>query len=185
VFLISRSRRQGGARAFACRSILRAGRGENARTKSQQGVTLIELLIVAALIALVAGLSFPSATAGIEVMRLRSTANTITNFLSAAIDQASRRNQVVEVWISPQDNVLIARSPDAAFQRKLEIPPAFRILSIQPAAEVNEGSPRRFLMYPGGTIPRIGLELQSQSGRKRLVSVNPLSGLPRSEAVAK
>ena len=155
----------------------------NANT--ERGVTLIEMLIVAALIALVAGLSYPSAAAGIESMRLRSAADTITNFLSAAIDRAQRREQVVEVWISPQDNVLIARSPDLGFERRLEIPPMFHIVSIQPSAEVAEGAPRRFLMYPGGTVPRIGVELASQSGRRRLVSVDPLSGLPRSEWVSK
>jgi prepilin-type N-terminal cleavage/methylation domain-containing protein len=155
------------------------------RKRAQRGVTLIELLIVAALIALIAGLSFPSAAAGIESMRLRSAADTIANFLSAAIDHAERREQVIEVWISPQDNVLIARSPDLGFQRRLEIPPMFRIISIQPAAEVSEGLPRRFLMYPGGTVPHIGVEIASQSGRKRLVSVDPLSGLPHSELVTK
>ena len=97
------------------------------------------------------------------------------------VDHAQRREQVIEVWISPQDNVLIARSPDLGFQRKLELPPNFKIASIQPAAEVPENTPRRFLMYPGGTIPRIGVELASQSGRKRIVTVDPLSGLLRSE----
>jgi len=148
-------------------------------------VTLIELLIVAALIALIAGLSYPSAVTGIESMRLRSAADTVTNFLSAAIDHAERREQVIEVWISPQDNVLIARSPDLAFQRRLEIPRMFHIASIQPPAEVSEGASRRFLMYPGGTVPHIGVELLSQSGRRRLISVDPLSGLPHSEVVSK
>lgn len=155
------------------------------RRSVSAGVTLIEMLIVAALIALVAGLTYPSAAAGIESMRLRSAADTITNFLSAAIDHAERREQVIEVWISPQDNVLIARSPDLGFQRRLEIPPMFHIVSIQPLIEGNEGAPRRFLMYPGGTVPRIGVELASQSGRRRLVSVDPLSGLPHSELVGK
>lgn len=153
--------------------------------ESERGVTLIELLIVAALIALIAGLSYPSAAAGIESMRLRSTADGISNFLSAAIDHAERREQVIEVWISPQDNVLVARSPDLGFQRRLELPPSFHIVSIQPAAEVPDGSARRFLMYPGGTVPRIGIEIGTQSGRRRLVSVDPLSGLPHTELVTR
>jgi prepilin-type N-terminal cleavage/methylation domain-containing protein len=160
-------------------------RAYSRRAFSQRGVTLLELLIVAALIALIAGLSYPSATAGIESMRLRSTADSISNFFSAAIDHAERREQVIEVWISPQDNVLVARSPDLGFQRRLEIPATFHISSIQPAAEVAEGSARRFLMYPGGTVPRIGVEIATQSGRKRLVSIDPLSGMPHSELLTK
>lgn len=139
-------------------------------------------MIVAALIALVAGITFPAATSGIESLRLRSAGDSVSHLLSAAIDHAQRRQQVIEVWISPEDNVLIARSPDVAFQRRLDLPSAFHITAIQPPAEVPENAPRRFLMYPGGTIPKIGIELTSQSGRKRWITVDPLSGLPRAEA---
>lgn len=140
------------------------------------------MMIVAALIALVAGITFPAAASGVESLRLRSAGDSISHLLSAAIDRAQRQQQVVEVWISPQDNAVIARSPDVAFQRRLDLPSAFHITAIQPAAEVPENAPRRFLMYPGGTIPKIGIELSSQSGRKRLITVDPLSGLPRAEA---
>src|SRR3954471_16229824 len=87
----------------------------------ERGITLLELLIVMTLIALVTGLSYPSAASGLDSMRLRSAGDTIANFLNAAIDHASRRQQVIEVWISPHDNVLIARSPDLQFTRKLDI----------------------------------------------------------------
>jgi len=117
-------------------------------------------------------------------MRLRSTTDQIANFLSAAIDHAQRRQQVIEVWISPRDNALTARSPDLGFARRLDIPAPFRITAVLPAAQVNPDEPRHFLMYPGGTVPRIGVEISNTNGRKRIVSVDPLSGMPRAEAVA-
>ncbi len=101
------------------------------------GVTLIELLIVLTLIALVTGISYPSAAAGVESLRLRSVSDQVVNFLNTAIDRAGRREQVIEVWIAPKDNVLIARSPDLEFSRRLELPDGYRILAVLPAAEVN------------------------------------------------
>lgn len=149
------------------------------RFATERGITLIEMLIVMTLIALVAGLSYPSAAAGVEAMRLRSASDSVAAFLDTAIDRASRREQVIEVWISPQENLLIARSPDLAFSRRLELPDAFRITAILPAAEVNPREPRRFLMYPGGTAPRIGVEIANRAGRKRMVGIDPFTGLPR------
>lgn len=141
------------------------------------------MLIVTTLIALLVGVVYPTAVSGIEAVRLRSTADTVVNFLNAAIDHAERRQQLVEVWIAPKDNVLIARSPDQGFARRLEIPEPFRITGVRPAAEVAPDEPRRFLMYPGGTIPRIGIEITGTNGRRREVSVDALTGMPRNEVV--
>jgi prepilin-type N-terminal cleavage/methylation domain-containing protein len=150
--------------------------------RTQAGVTLLELLIVMTLIALVAGISYPSASAGIDSMRMRSASDSIVRFLNTAIDRAQRRQQVIEVWIAPKDNVLIARSPDMQFSRRLEVPESFHITSVQPAATgALPDEPRRYLLYPGGTIPRIAVEIANQNGRKRMVVVDPLTGLPQAE----
>lgn len=145
-----------------------------------RGVTLIELLIVMTLIALMTGIAYPSAAAGIDSMRLRSTTDQVAHFLSGAIDRADRRQQVVEVWISPKDGALIARSPDLGYARRLDVPPAFSIAAVYPVAG-DPAAGRRFLMYPGGTVPRIGVVISSAAGRRRMVTIDPASGIPRSE----
>lgn len=162
--------------ASACEKVNRL---KPALHRRENGVTLIELLIVTAIIGLIAGLSFPSTAAGMEALRLRSAGDSVVNLLNTAIDRAERRQQVIEIWISPQDNVVIARSPDLAFSRRLELPDNFRITDISPAAQVAPSEPRRFLLYPGGTVPRLGIELTASSGRKRLISVDPFTGTPR------
>jgi prepilin-type N-terminal cleavage/methylation domain-containing protein len=170
---------------------VRCGRWQNSTAQHalhsarsrDSGVTLIELLIVVTLIALVSGISYPSAAAGVESLRLRSVSDQVVSFLNTAIDRAGRREQVIEVWIAPKDNVLIARSPDLAFTRRLELPDGYRILEVLPPAEVDPDQPRRFLMYPGGTIPRIGIEIANRAGNKRMVSVDPFTELTRAEKV--
>jgi len=165
----------------ALRRSFRAQRGVTLPGRAQRGVTLIELLIVIALIALLVGIAYPSAVSGIESIRLRTTADNVANFLNVAIDRSDRRQQVVELWISPKDNVLIARSPNQGFARRLTIPEPFHITAVRPLAEVAPDEPRRFLMVPGGTMPRVTIEISGENGRKRTVTVDPLTGMPRNE----
>ena len=157
------------------------------RRSSQHGVTLIELLIVMTIVALLAGLAYPSAVAGLDSIRLRSTASQVASFLNTAMDRAERRQQAVELRIAPQENALGARSADSSFAAVMSLPDSIAIASIEPPVVNPEGQnqPRRFLLYPGGTLPRIAVELVTKEGRKRRVEVDPITGLPRSETVEK
>jgi prepilin-type N-terminal cleavage/methylation domain-containing protein len=142
---------------------------------NRRGVTLLELLIVMTLIALVAGVSYPSVASGIDALRLRSAGEAIVSFLNTAVDRADRRQQAVEILISPEENALTARSADLGFIRRLDVPEPVRI--VLPA------EPRGFLVYPGSAPPRIAVEIALPQGRRRIVTLDPLSGFPRSEAV--
>ena len=148
--------------------------------RNERGVTLIEALIVVALIAMIAGLSFPSISSGLDTLRLRSTSDSIVSFLNIALDHADRRQQAVEVVISPRENVMLSRTADLGFSRRLELPSQIQILSVQPAlpSGIDPELPRRFLLYPGGSVPRIGIEISTLRGRRRLVSVDPITGSP-------
>src|ERR1700679_2938369 len=95
-----------------------ATRHARVRAPRQAGVTLIEMLIVVTLIALVAGISFPSIASGVESLRLRSASDSMVAFLNTALDRADRRQQAVEIRISPKENLLTARSADNGFARE-------------------------------------------------------------------
>ncbi|MGD1090358.1 MAG: prepilin-type N-terminal cleavage/methylation domain-containing protein [Bryobacteraceae bacterium] len=152
-------------------------------TNSRRGVSLLELLIVVTLIGLVAGLSYPSIASGLDSLRLRSASNAIVAFLDATLDRADRHQQVVEIRISPKENSMIARAADLSFVRRLDMPAAIQIISVLPAAQPDAPEPRRFLMYPGGTVPAIGVEIATQEGHRRIVSVDPMTGVPQSRVV--
>jgi prepilin-type N-terminal cleavage/methylation domain-containing protein len=156
-----------------------------AQKQNQGGVTLIEALIVVALIALIAGLSYPAVSSGLDTLRLRSTSDAMVSFLNIALDHADRRQQAVEVIVSPRDNTMLSRTADLGFSRSLEIPALVHIVSVLPALPnmIDRGEARHFLLYPGGAVPGIGIEISTLQGRKRLVSVDPVTGSPRSEVV--
>ena len=138
-----------------------------------------------ALVALVAGMAAPSVSAGLDTLRLRSTSDAIIGFLNTALARADTRQQVVEIVISPAEGTLIAISADRGFQKRLEIASPIKILSVQPALVADaddQNQTRRFLVYPGGSVPKITIEIGNSKGRKRLVSIDPITGVPLANA---
>ena len=144
--------------------------------RSQNGVTLIEMLIVVAIISLMVGISYPSISSGVDALRLSSASDSIASFLNGALNRAERKQVVVEVTISKLENALIMRSEEPGFERRLDVPQGVRITGVLPANLVDLDAPRHFLMYPGGTLPRFGVELANQRGGRRIVRVDPITG---------
>jgi len=56
-----------------------AGRG-------QGGVTLIEMMIVVAIVGLMVGITFPAVSAGLDSVRLASATDSLASFLNAAVE---------------------------------------------------------------------------------------------------
>ncbi len=156
----------------------------------QDGVTLIELLLVVTIIALLAAITFPTASAGLDSLRLRTAADRVVSLLNGALDRADRTQQVIEIRVSPEDNAISARSADSSLNRTLAFSTPVRIASAGPelpnAALDNAqgGGQRRYLLYPGGSPPRISIELQTNEGRKRRVWVDPVTGTLHSDPEA-
>ena len=147
------------------------------------GVTLIEMVVVVALISLMVGISFPAITSGIDSLRLNAATNGVVSFLNYGLSRAERRQQVVEITISKAENALAMRSTEAGFFRKLALPEGVSITHIFPELPEQSDAQRSFLLYPGGTVPRIGVQLINRRNAERLVRVDPITGVPRVERV--
>jgi prepilin-type N-terminal cleavage/methylation domain-containing protein len=148
-----------------------------------RGVTLVELLIVLAIVGLIAGISFPTLSAGLDGVRLTSATDAIATFLNGAVNRAERRQQVVALVITPKDRVLAMYSGEPGFARRIELPEGITIRAVLPPAGEDPGAPRRFLLLPGGSPPRVGVEVADRRGRARVVSLDPITGFPRVENV--
>jgi prepilin-type N-terminal cleavage/methylation domain-containing protein len=150
----------------------------------RQGVTLLEMLIVLVLIGLMAGITFPSVSSGVDSLRLASASRSLVTFFNGALNRAERREQAVEITIDPRENVVLLNSTEPGFERKLEMPAGVRIVSVLPPLLVETGEPRRFIFYPGGTVPRLGVEIASSRGVRQIVRIDPITGVPQVEKVA-
>ncbi len=179
------SRRLFEASHTRCRQEFRHGTHECVR-HNERGVTLIEALIVVALIAMIAAVSFPAVSSGLDTLRAALRLR-FHRFIpeyragSRRTPPAGRRGYCVA-----------ARQHDAkphgrllGFSRSLENPALVHIVSVLPALpiSIDPGEARHFLLYPGGSVPGIGIEISTLQGHKRLVSVDPVTGSPRSELV--
>jgi hypothetical protein len=129
------------------------------------------------------GISFPAVSAGLDSLRLSTASDSVVSFLNAALNRAERRQQVVEITISKADNTLRLRSPEPGAERSLELPDGVSIRSVLPALPEPDEGPRRFLLYPGSTMPRLGVEIANQKGARRIVRVDPMTGVPQIERV--
>lgn len=137
-----------------------------------------------AIIGMIAGISYPAVTAGLESIRLASAADALASFLNGALNRAERRQQVVELLVSPKDNLVVLHSTEPGFERKLNLPDGITIEAVLPAlSDEQAGMPRRILFLPGGTAPRIGVQIANRKGGRRIVRVDPMTGIPRIETV--
>jgi prepilin-type N-terminal cleavage/methylation domain-containing protein len=160
--------------------VRRAGRLKRA---PPAGVTLIEMMIVVGLIALIAGITFPAFSSGIDTLRLNQAAGGVVNFFNEALNRAERREQAVEITVIPAQKTLVMHSAEPGFEKKYELPQGISIVKVLPEMEAGEDGPRQFLLFPGGAVPRVGIELANARNAHRIVRVDPITGVPQVEQV--
>src|SRR5450759_1408146 len=150
----------------------------------RRGVTLVEMVVVVAIIALIVGLSFPAASAGLDNVRMVSACDGVATFLNAAVNRAERHQQPVEVVVSPQEGRLALYSGEPGFTRELKMPDGVRIEAVLPAEDGGDpAQPRRILLIPGATVPGIAIQLGNRRNAHRRVRLDPMTGFPRVESV--
>ena len=139
--------------------------------KPQSGVTLIEMLIVVMIIAAIAGVYFPALTAGLASVRLSSASGTVASFLTSSMNRVDRREEAAAIVITPGENTLavFTAASGKAPERTLNLPQGISIEGEQP---------RRVLLQPGGTVPRVTVVLRNEKGARRSIEVDPVTGVP-------
>lgn len=155
------------------------------RGRAQAGITLMEMLIVMMLIALLAGLSYPAVSAGLDSIRLRSSCDEVAALLNLALTKSDRRQTPVEIIFSRPRNRIIARTIAPGFAKELVLESNIHIANVLPAPPGEEFVERTLLVYPSGTFPRFAVELENQRGARRMVRIDPLTGAPVIEAATR
>ena len=149
------------------------------RRFEQHGVTLAEMLVVVTIISLMVGVGFPAVTSGLETLRLSAATNSVVSFWNSALNRAERRQQVMEITLEAAKGKLTLRSAEPGFVQELELPEGINVTAILPADGRPLDEARRYYIYPGGTVPRVGVVIENRKHLKRTVSVDPISGVPQ------
>ena len=139
-----------------------------------QGITLLELIVVLAIIGLIVGVTLPAATSGLASIHLRGAASDVASFLNTALNRAERHEQTVEVIINPKESKLSLDSTEPGYTRTLNLPEGIRIAGDNPV---------RVLLMPGSAPPRVAIDLSNEKGAHRIVRLDPVTGIPEIQAV--
>jgi prepilin-type N-terminal cleavage/methylation domain-containing protein len=140
--------------------------------RSQRGVTLLEMLVVVAIIATVAAVSFPALTSGLASVRLSSASSGVASFLTSSMNTVERREQAAAIVVNPKENRMDVFTADSGLKPSGTFQP--------PAGISFEGEdPHRYLLYPGGSFPRIAVVLRNDKGARRSVAIDPVTAVPQ------
>lgn len=134
------------------------------------------MLVVVMIIAAVTGVTFPAMTAGLASVRLSSASGMVASFLTSSMNRVDRREEAEAIVISPKDSTLAVYT--AASGEKPE-----RALDLPQGISIEGDEPRRVLLLPGGTIPRVTVVLRNDKGMRRSVEVDPTTGVPKIKRV--
>jgi prepilin-type N-terminal cleavage/methylation domain-containing protein len=137
----------------------------------RRGVTLIEMMIVVAIVAMIVAISFPSAASGLDAIRLRSAADSVVGFLNGALTRTDRHEEPTEVIVTPAEGSIALYTADPNYVKKLKLPDGIRIAGDEP---------RRFLLMPGGAPPTLDIDLSNTRGAHKVVRIDPVTGVPQS-----
>ena len=152
--------------------------------RAPRGVTLVEMVVVIAIVGLIAGLTLPTVWSGIDSLRLNQATHELVSLFNDGLNRAERRQQVVAVTISKSERAAWLESSEPGFRKKVVLPAGISIARVLPELPDDEGGPRQFILYPGGVVPRVGVELVNERQVHRLVQVDPITGVPQVEEVA-
>jgi prepilin-type N-terminal cleavage/methylation domain-containing protein len=139
---------------------------------NRRGVTLLEMLIVVAIIAIISAISFPALTSGLAGIRLQSSSGELASFLTTSMNNVERHEEAAAIVITPKSNrldVFTAASGEKP-ARSWEAPSG---------VTVEGGDPHRYLLFPGGAFPRIALVLRNEKGARRSIEIDPVTAVPR------
>jgi prepilin-type N-terminal cleavage/methylation domain-containing protein len=152
-------------------------------SKASKGVTLIEMMVVVAIIGLIVAVAAPSVSAGIDAVRMTSAADEVATFLNSAVNRSVRRQEPLELVISLKDNKLNLYSNDPNFNRELKMPEGIQVEAVLPKVQDDPEEARRLILMPGASVPGIGIQLANHRNGKRLIRLDPMTGFPRIQNV--
>ncbi len=138
----------------------------------RSGVTLLEMLIVVVIIGTIVSLSFPALTSGLAGVRLASSSSAAASFLTSTMNNVERREQAAAIVFTPKENRLDVFTAASGEKPATTWQP--------PEGVYFEGEdPHRYLLFPGGTFPRIAMVLRNEKGARREVAIDPVTGVPQ------
>lgn len=151
--------------------------------QGRRGITILEMLIVVMLVSLLAGLTYPSVTSGLDALRLRSAADGAAALLAQAMARVERTQAPLELVIDRAAGLLVVRDPAGRFHLEQRLEPGISVVAVlPPLAGAGEETARVLLLEPGAPFPGVGIVFGNARGQRRIARIDPLTAAAVVEA---
>lgn len=142
-----------------------------------RGFSLMELVVVLAVLALAAAVVAPSVGRTVDGVRARAEVGAVATFLRVAREQAVSRRQALEVRVDDETHTLVMRragqAGEAAVRATHLVSPLLRIAADPP--------PARVTFLPQGMSTGARFAILTSGMRGYVITVDPLTGRVRTE----
>ena len=137
--------------------------------RSDSGITLVELLVGLAIIALILSIAWPNLTTGIDGIRLRTAVDNIAVFFTEARNMSDRLQTPVQITALPKEDRLQAVTIDGAWRNVYDLPERIHILVPR--------EPGAVILFPGAPTPGLRLLLEAEHGAQAGLRFNIFTGV--------
>jgi prepilin-type N-terminal cleavage/methylation domain-containing protein len=134
-----------------------------------RGCTLIELVVVLAVLAIAAAVVGPAVDRTVDGVRVRAEVAAFAGFLRAAREQAVARQVAYEVVLEPEPRALQLRRPGA------EDGPAHARRTFSAALRIEAATPR-VTFWPHGMSSGARFAIDAPGPRRYVITVDALTG---------
>lgn len=141
-----------------------------AQDSSECGLTLIEILVTVAVIAVMVGVSYPTFTRGLDGIRLRTSVSRAGTFFNQARQQADRRQRTVQFLVDPKQQMLSATAIEDSWRDEFRFEDGIQVVFPTERATL--------ILYPGQPAPEFRLRLANRAGTRAGLKVNVFTGVP-------
>ncbi len=150
--------------------------------RSSRGFTLIEIMIVVALMALVMAIGIPAFTRAMHKEGMRKAVSDVLEACGEARAQAILNNAPAELVIHPLEGTMQVERGGGGYSLKLPHDVLIELLGVN-SIELQEADEARVKFFPNGTSDDFTLVLHSAQGEVRKISLEIVTGLADMEVI--
>jgi len=150
---------------------------------SQNGFTLLELIVVILIIALVMGVSYPSLQRGSSILNLQTASRDILNTFRFARERAISEQVSMLLIINRNDRKLELANILGEPMRSYTLPSGVYIQKVTRAGNEVNDEVLAVRFAPNGNLENVAIRIASDGGRRMQIISDPLGGGARIEPV--
>jgi prepilin-type N-terminal cleavage/methylation domain-containing protein len=144
--------------------------------RSIQGFTLLEIIIVTAIIAFAVAVTYPALSRGTVAIHLRTTGRQVLNTMRYAREKAITEQKVMKVWADRESQKIMLTDEFGDGAKTYPMPKDVKIQRVAMFGQEIVDGPLIIRFLPNGSAEDAEIVLQSRNGGLLRVITDPITG---------